>query len=1376
MPEYNFERLSDKEFERLTNALALEHIARGVRIFGSGTDGGREATYHGKMNYPSAAEPWDGYLVLQCKQKESLGSTPKEDGQWAIDQLEKEMAKYKTAKKSRKVPDYFIFVTNARLSAQLDTGGKDKFVERLTFWANELGIKGTDVWDRDKLSNLLDVTSKVAQRFGMLHDGDLIHYAAKAVLAHRDGIETTLSLFLQEELRADQYVNLAQAGHTNDDRTPLARVFVDLRAVEQENTKGGFYVVDSVQRESDRHLYPTLIEQERRAAAEEQRRQDEIQDVLAEAKYAAEGDDLSDVSDIYALAEEEDEENELSAEEIAAITDDLSGTDLFSPITWRDASRFVVIGGPGQGKSTLAQHLAQRHRAALLKANASKPLETETERILRVIEEAANESGLGLPAHPRWPFRVILEQFADKLATGEVTSVLEYIAFLIRKRTKRAFDQQDAEQLLTGTPWFVAFDGLDEVPAVSNRSEVLAAVNRFLLEAHDKDADLLVIATTRPQGYEGEFGTSRFNHLNLVAFTKEEALGYAKKFVEAKYVTDPDRRERIIQRLETAAQEEAIVRLMQTPLQVTIMAALVDLVGNPPRERYLLFNRYYEIIYQREQERGLKLSDVLARYRSGIEILHDRIGLLLQIEAESAGKSQGRISRSRLEKLVHDYLVTEELKGDALTQTTADFMDVALHRLVFIAPLEDERYGFEVRSLQEFSAARALMRGDYSVVKNRLRRIAPMPYWRNTMLFAVGRAFAEQNEPLCDMITQLCRELNDVDDPVLFRTLAGSRLAMDILEDGVVEWRLRYRRLFFETALRVMHLPHEVSATRLATLYTATDEERYTVAAHATAGSNGSDAPLGLYIALALVVKKNEEATWAEQLYKKLWPQELKNEQIVLEQVQKLLKWNDWTMQTLARVARKSDMGWVAQHLSPAHPNAASALAASPVRWLLDARVLKQRRTKKVVLAGNKPTFAYYINQPLNRPEALERVVEAKPTHFSWLPFTVGRDFILNPSPEALANVLEAIANDGNYNLDTGYYDLPWQMVALLNDSDSAEELRRHAQRARNGELGTAQDWKDAETRWSEQGFTVNDLRTFSDAEWPFTAKVARVGIQTACTYGTLDDFDEDHEAASSLLEAFNTMPSVRGRGNVAANIFFLSGYAYDPVNPLILPLETIADLASATDWQVHALFVISVLDPELDWLSEVKNLDFIGGRISSLNDFEDVEGLTQKRQDVAAQLIPLLGSKQVREGILRFVAALVVTGVDLPVPSLNTATLSPEGLLAFTAINLLVSTPTMDAATLAQHVLDLWTHARLTNSIQDMPRVLQALLQRPELCPHAIEVLNILYMSNVIGTRTKQKIINSLMSQIQYRTSGLANATFKEELKMDWMFEFSGA
>lgn len=1358
MPDYNFERLSPKDFERLANALGSEHIARGLRIFGSGTDGGREATYEGKMKYPSEAAPWDGYLVVQCKQKESRGKTPKEEGQWALAQLDAEMAKYKTAKKQRRTPDYFLFITNAQLSAQLATGGKDKLVERLQHWVAKLGSRGADIWDRDKLSNLLDMSPKIAQRFGMLHDGDLIHHAATATLAHRDGIETTLSLFLQEELRADQFVNLAQAGHTNDDRTPLARVFVDLQAVVREAFNKEFYVVAAVQQASDRAIHPSLLAQEQAAAEEAILEMPDIQASVVESGDATETESEEEDDE-----EEYDDETEepLGAEEQAEWDEVLAELPK-GTFTWYNPARFVIVGGPGQGKSTLAQQLAQRHRAALLKANATKPLEAETARILRVIAEAADEAGSGLPQHPRWPFRVILEQFADKLATGEIVSVLDYIAFLIRKRTKRAFDQQDAEQLLAAAPWFVVFDGLDEVPAVSNRAEVLAAVNRFLLEAHEQDADLLVVATTRPQGYDDDFGKSKFNHLNLSSLSKTEALTYASKFVATKYAADSDRRERIMQRLETAAQEEAIARLMQTPLQVTIMAALVDLVGNPPRERYLLFNRYYEIVYQREQERGLQLSHVLARYRSGIEILHDRIGLMLQIEAESAGKSQSRISRVRLEGLIHNYLVAEELTGSALAQTTADFMDVALHRLVFIAPLEDERYGFEVRSLQEFSAARALMRGDYSVIKNRLRSLAPMPYWRNTVLFAIGKAFAEQNEPLCDMITLLCRELNDaVEDAALSCTLAGSRLALDIIEDGVVDWRPRYRRLFFETAMHLLHLPHPQTAVRLAKLFTPKDEVRYVQAIKTATNSQHAEVQIGLGVVLAVLAKR-DDASWAEELLQQAWPQKLEEEQALLSQISGLLRWNTWSLEMVQRVARQSSIAWVGRELR-----------GVPVKWIQDAPSLRNSRDFKTTLVSKGAPFLYHIPQSAPSKEVLDRVAHASPTYYDWQPYLVGRNFLLYPTPEALAETLEAMAEVGHFAVDAYYPGVPWQLAALLNYTPVADELRYHAHRAKRGELGTAQDWQDAETRWENHGFTADDLTAFDDKEWPFTAAIAQKGILPMLPYSSPEPLDDGAITASALLAAFAAMPSKRYRFNLAASIFFFFGHTYNPQAPFLLPAAAVADLATATDWQVRVSHILSVLDIETDWVAEVESLDAIGNHISSLSGYENWQPeVIAKRDEVASQLLPLVGKKKVREGILRFLAALAMSGAPVAAPDINPSVLSPKGQLALIALNLFGYSSTMESEVLAALMLRQWTFKNIVNGVQELRSMLLVVLENTIVAIRSAAVLTTLYNSPIIDIEMKQKIVESLLSQVQLRSSGMKDPSRKTEFTISWLFE----
>ena len=318
MTQYDFERLGPNVFEHLVVALAQRNIARGVRPYGSGTDGGREFTFDGRMDYPAGALVWEGYLVGQCKHKAERSQSKKDEATWAIDQLDREMIKYQNGQSQRRTPDFFLFITNAELSAKLDTGGKDRFVKRLDHWVKVLGIQAADVWDRDKLAALLNADQEIARRFGLLHAGDLLADVAERVLADRADVDATLQVFLQRSLLDEQFVRLGQAGHVADDRTPLSKVFVDLQAdaqvmmkVTQEGRKyrrhHSVHVIKTIQAAAERPLAPSLTPSEPKP-------------------WLANGVDIE----------------------------------------WDGTARFTIVGGPGQGKSTLTQHLAQRHRAALL--------------------------------------------------------------------------------------------------------------------------------------------------------------------------------------------------------------------------------------------------------------------------------------------------------------------------------------------------------------------------------------------------------------------------------------------------------------------------------------------------------------------------------------------------------------------------------------------------------------------------------------------------------------------------------------------------------------------------------------------------------------------------------------------------------------------------------------------------------------------------------------------------------------------------------------------------------------------------------------------------------------------------------------------------
>ena len=123
--KYDLNKLGPIEFEHMIQSLCKKIIGEGVKIYGAGPDGQREATFTGIAPYPSSAEMWDGYWVMQAKYKDF--ATKKGDFEWIRDNFITEMDSFKLKKKKGdRIPDNYLFFTNIVLTPVLNTGVKDK--------------------------------------------------------------------------------------------------------------------------------------------------------------------------------------------------------------------------------------------------------------------------------------------------------------------------------------------------------------------------------------------------------------------------------------------------------------------------------------------------------------------------------------------------------------------------------------------------------------------------------------------------------------------------------------------------------------------------------------------------------------------------------------------------------------------------------------------------------------------------------------------------------------------------------------------------------------------------------------------------------------------------------------------------------------------------------------------------------------------------------------------------------------------------------------------------------------------------------------------------------------------------------------------------
>ncbi|MFZ3308364.1 MAG: hypothetical protein WA280_03230, partial [Xanthobacteraceae bacterium] len=160
----DFSHFSPKSFERLTQAVCVHLFGAGTVIFGSGPDGGREATFSGAVPFPSRANEWNGYIVIQAKCRE-LPRNNIEDANWLTTQLQNEFKKYSDKKRRLKLPDYYLVSTNIRLSAVASIGGRDKVEAFLRGACAELGIKGYHIWAADDLEAILDTANDIRRSY-----------------------------------------------------------------------------------------------------------------------------------------------------------------------------------------------------------------------------------------------------------------------------------------------------------------------------------------------------------------------------------------------------------------------------------------------------------------------------------------------------------------------------------------------------------------------------------------------------------------------------------------------------------------------------------------------------------------------------------------------------------------------------------------------------------------------------------------------------------------------------------------------------------------------------------------------------------------------------------------------------------------------------------------------------------------------------------------------------------------------------------------------------------------------------------------------------------------------------------------------------------
>lgn len=872
-----------------------------------------------------------------------------------------------------------------------------------------------------------------------------IDEAAQAAGLTNDA-SASVRFWIADQLMAHEYAKLTQGGHTNT-QVPLRRVFVDLpiQIQNDEDERAGF-----------------------------------LDRLVSSPPLSLQNDEIFFYERHSASADEASKRKNNSIVRRTRTT--VHGTDSLG-------SAVLLIGGPGQGKSTVSQLACQLHRALLLRDAGNDLTVAQSEVVRSFLSDTGrndNRSALKIPAHPLLPLQIPLPDlmaWANKPATsfdGSHPVLLEFISQL-PSATRVSLNTKTILAIAKQLGCLVVLDGFDEIGSVEDRSFIVRAAQELLDVFRKNEIQIQIVVTTRPQGYSGEMERIglRFQEQTLVPLTNDEALSYANKLISAK-IAGADQRHSMLQRMQEAAAEPATQRLLTTPLQVTILTALVQQLGRAPRERWNLFSRYFSYTYDREIERNTYASSLLADHRSHVEQIHARIALILQVESEKHGGGAARLSKSRLEEVILTVLAEEEIPLDRRNQLARDISKAAEERLVFLVEPEPGKFGFEIRSLQEFMAANALTTGRDVAVEARLKQISRAAMFRNTTLFCASRFFSEAS-PLRDIFEQeICPHLDrDSSDPASELTKSGALLALETLEEGAVLTQPKRAKLLMGRALGLLSLPPNSEHIRLIHASNEDTEsvleisirQHFLFSAGQRRYNNNS-------IWLALIEGQNKGYGWAEAIADRHFDE------------------FDFTGDFFREASRVSLVisHWFSEKLSARNDK------FLPIAFL--------ERSFLVNRVGTPPSWLGYLSTLLG-PQAVWGLHRAKvhgqipslirdkpknirpttPPPAAWLAWIAAADFESTPTKDTLAQALRAIAHLSEKEITVLIERTSWPLACSLIYYQSTEELRDHAKKVEAGDCGDTSDWLRLEDLWTEENPQVREaIRTASSPPLDFTS------------------------------------------------------------------------------------------------------------------------------------------------------------------------------------------------------------------------------------------------------------------------------------------------
>jgi NACHT domain len=421
--------------------------------------------------------------------------------------------------------------------------------------------------------------------------------------------------------------------------------------------------------------------------------------------------------------------------------------------------RIILEGGPGQGKSTVSQMLAQLYRSRLLNTEA------EYRHIWESIPQA------------RFPFRLELRAFAEWLGTTD-SSVEQFLAAIFSKDAGGGvITVENLHTIVENQPVILILDGLDEVGSDDLRdlviSKILDCLNRF--ETSLK-ADLRVVLTTRPPAIAGRISKlAGFVRAQILPLSDEKVDNFVRRWTEVQ-CDDSDERQQVSNSFKKRKSEQHVRALVKNPMQLSVLLHFIRLKGEAfPDRRAELYREYFKTVIDRDVEKSPRLR----QHRDDIEALHEVIGFEIHSRAES-DTAAASLDHEDLIQIVRDWLAGQGRK----TELADELFRLGEERLGLIMVLRGEglnaRYGFDVQPIREYFTAAFINDKCEGNAHDLFQFMVRRSFWREVALFLAGLRRANERADLLSRARTL-------DDSIADGWRGeGRAIVLQLLQEGVL--------------------------------------------------------------------------------------------------------------------------------------------------------------------------------------------------------------------------------------------------------------------------------------------------------------------------------------------------------------------------------------------------------------------------------------------------------------------------------------------------------------------------------------------------------------------------------------------------------------